>query len=107
LVSSWPARCGPSGAQTINRDVADRTQIQFLPHRPGLARSGWISWRTAMNQPDSRTIAEFRRRHLKALSDLFIQVLKLCQAAGLVKLGHVALDGSKMAANASVHKAMS
>jgi transposase len=60
---------------------------------------------TAMNQPDFRTIAKFRRRHLKALSDLSVQVLKLCQAAGLVKLGHVALDGSKIAANASVHKA--
>jgi transposase len=60
---------------------------------------------TAMNQPDFRTIAKFRRRHLKALSDLFVQVLKLCQAPGLVKLGHVALDGSKIAANASVHKA--
>src|ERR1700694_4833868 len=48
---------------------------------------------TAMNQPDFRTIAKFRQRHLKALSDLFVQVLKLCRAAGLVKLGHVALDG--------------
>ena len=62
---------------------------------------------TAMNQPDFRTIAKFRRRHLKALSDLFVQVLKLCRAAGLVRLGHVALDGTKVAANASVHKAMS
>ena len=62
---------------------------------------------TAMNQPDFRTIANFRRRHLKALSDLFVQVLKLCRAAGLVKLGHVALDGTKVQANASVHKAMS
>src|SRR5450759_4438743 len=50
---------------------------------------------TAMNQPDFRTIAKFRQRHLKALSDLFVQVLKLCRAAGLVKLGHVALDGTK------------
>ena len=49
----------------------------------------------------------FRRRHLKALGDLFVQVLKLCRAAGLVKLGHVALDGTKMQANASLHKAMS
>jgi hypothetical protein len=39
---------------------------------------------------DFRAIANFRRRHLKALSDLFVQVLKLCRAAGLVKLGHVA-----------------
>jgi transposase len=62
---------------------------------------------TAMNRPDFRTIATFRRRHLKALGDLFVQVLKLCRAAGLVKLGHVALDGTKIQANASVHKAMS
>ena len=62
---------------------------------------------TAMNRPDFRTIAEFRRRHLKPLGDLFVQVLKLCRAAGLVKLGHVALDGTKIQANASKHKAMS
>jgi transposase len=62
---------------------------------------------TAMNRPDFRTIATFRRRHLKALGDLFVQVLKLCRAAGLVKLGHVALDGTKVQANANVHKAMS
>src|SRR6266850_3382274 len=62
---------------------------------------------TAMNRPDFRTIAKFRQRHLQALSDLFVQVLKLCRAAGLVKLGHVALDGTKVQANASVHKAMS
>jgi IS5 family transposase len=62
---------------------------------------------TAMNRPDFRTIAKFRQRHLTALSDLFVQVLKLCRAAGLVKLGHVALDGTKVQANASVHKAMS
>jgi len=62
---------------------------------------------TAMNRPDFRTVAEFRRRHLKALGDLFVQVLRLCRAAGLVKLGHVALDGTKVQANASRHKAMS
>jgi transposase len=62
---------------------------------------------TAMNRPDHRTIAEFRRRHLAPLSGLFVQVLKLCQAAGLVQLGHVALDGTKIAANASKPKAMS
>lgn len=62
---------------------------------------------TAMNRPDFRTIAAFRRRHLKALGDLFVQVLRLCRAAGLVKLGHVALDGTKVSANASRHKAMS
>lgn len=62
---------------------------------------------TAMNRPDFRTIATFRRRHLKALGDVFMQVLRLCREAGLVKLGHVALDGTKLNANASVHKAMS
>src|SRR5579862_7603202 len=62
---------------------------------------------TGLNRPDFRTIAEFRRRHLAALSGLFVQVLKLCQAAGLVKLGHVAVDGTKLKANASRHKAMS
>ncbi len=62
---------------------------------------------TALNRPDFRTISEFRKRHLGALAGLFVQVLRLCQAAGLVALGHVALDGTKMRANASKHKAMS
>ena len=57
--------------------------------------------------PDFRTVSEFRRRHLKALGALFTQVLHLCETAGLVKLGHVALDGTKIKANASKHKAMS
>lgn len=61
----------------------------------------------AGDPPDFRTISEFRRRHLKALADLFVQVLKLAEKAGLVKLGHVALDGTKIKANASKHKAMS
>jgi transposase len=62
---------------------------------------------TGMNRPDFRTIAEFRKRHLAALGGLFVQVLKLCREAGLAKLGHVALDGTKIKANASKHKAMS
>lgn len=62
---------------------------------------------TAMQKPDFRTISEFRKQHLVALSGLFGQVLVLCQKAGLVKLGHVALDGTKIQANASKHKAMS
>jgi transposase len=57
--------------------------------------------------PDFRTISDFRKRHLPALAKLFVQVLKLCETAGLVKLGHVALDGTKIKANASKHKAMS
>ena len=57
--------------------------------------------------PDFRTISEFRRRHLQGLAALFVQVLQLAEKAGLVKLGHVALDGTKIKANASKHKAMS
>ncbi len=57
--------------------------------------------------PYFTTIAEFRRTHHEALADRFVQVLKLCQKAGLVTLGHVATDGSKIQANASKHKAMS
>lgn len=61
----------------------------------------------ANNAPNFRTIADFRKKHLQALKGLFLQVLKLCRKAGMVKLGHVALDGTKMKANASKHKAMS
>jgi transposase len=57
--------------------------------------------------PDHDSIASFRQRHLSELGGLFLQVLVLCQKAGLVKLGHIAIDGTKMGANASKHKAMS
>jgi transposase len=57
--------------------------------------------------PDFRTISDFRKRHLTALEGLFVEVLKLCAKAGLVKVGRIALDGSKVKANASRHKAMS
>ena len=62
---------------------------------------------TADQQPDHDTISEFRKRHLKALSGFFVQILQLCQQVGLVKLGHVSLDGTKVKANASKHKSMS
>ncbi len=61
----------------------------------------------ADQHPDHDSLAEFRKRHLAALAGLFVASLRLCQAAGLVKLGHVALDGTKIKANASKHKAMS
>ena len=51
-----------------------------------------------LDPPDFRTVSDFRKRHLKALAGLFAQVLKLCEQAGLVKLGHVALDGTKIKA---------
>ena len=62
---------------------------------------------TGMQKPDFRTVNLFRQRHLEALGGLFQQVLRLCQKAGLVKLGHVALDGTRIRANASKLKSMS
>src|SRR5487761_1016071 len=64
-------------------------------------------WLAANTAPDYRSISRFRRRHLEALRPLFLQVLSLCAKAGLVSLGRVALDGTKLLANASRHKAMS
>jgi transposase len=61
----------------------------------------------AGNRPDFRTISDFRKLHLPALKGLFKEVLLLCGRAGMVRLGHVALDGTKQKANASKHKAMS
>ena len=61
----------------------------------------------ADEHPDHSTLAGFRKRHLEGLAGLFTQALQLCQKAGLVKLGHVAIDGSKIQGNASKHKAMS
>lgn len=61
----------------------------------------------AGNFPDFRTINTFRKRHLTEFRDLFVQVLQLCQQTGLVKLGTIAVDGTKLKANASIHKAMS
>ena len=67
------------------------------------------AWRVIVQDdiPDFRTISDFRKLHLKELEDLFVPVLQLCCKAGLVKLGHVSLDGTKVKANASRHKAMS
>lgn len=82
-----------------------------LPSSRKLERATYdsVSFRvlSANQHPDHDTIASFRQRHLQALSELFVQVLRLCQRAGLVKLGHVSLDGTKVRANASKHKGMS
>lgn len=59
------------------------------------------------NMPKFRAIAEFRKRHLPQFENLFLQVFRICQRNGLVSLGHVSLDGTKIKANASKHKAMS
>lgn len=83
---------GTYSSRRIARATVERTDFMMI---------------AAGDPPDFRTISEFRRRHLKALAELFVQVLTLAEKAGLVKLGHVALDGTKIKANASKHKAMS
>ena len=92
-------------------------KVLLYGYCPGVASSRRIAQRlhediafrvlAANNTPDFRTISDFRKDNLAALSGLFLQVLALCQQAGLVRLGHVALDGTKVRANASKHKAMS
>lgn len=62
---------------------------------------------SAMQYPDFRTISDFRKNHLKELSEFFVEVLRLCQELKLIRFGHISLDGSKVKANASKHKAMS
>jgi transposase len=62
---------------------------------------------SANNTPDFRTISDFRKRHLESLQHVFTDILLLCGKAGLVKFGHISLDGTKIKANASKHKAMS
>ena len=68
-----------------------------------------VAFRTIVGDdiPDFRRIAEFRRRHLGSIQHLFLEVLRLCQEAGLLSVGRLSLDGTKVKANASRHKAMS
>ena len=87
---------GYSTGVTSSREMERRCQVDVA-----------FRWLAANAAPDYRSISRFRRRHLSALDDLFTQVLALCGKAGLVSLGRVALDGSKLRASASKHKAMS
>jgi len=81
---------------TSAREIERRCQVDVA-----------FRWLSANTAPDYRSVSRFRRRHLGALDDLFAQVLVLCANAGLVKLGRVALDGTKLDASASRHTAMS
>jgi transposase len=93
------------------------TKILFYAYCTGVYSSRMIASRceedvgfrmlAANSTPDFRTISDFRKRHLGALKSLFGQVFQMCKRAGLVKMGHVSLDGTKVKANASRHKAMS
>ena len=88
----WGYSTGVTSSREMERRCTTDVAFRFL---------------SANQVPDYRSISRYRRRHLEALHDLFLQVLSLCGAAGLIKLGHVALDGTKLRASASRHKAMS
>lgn len=83
---------GVRSSRAIERKCVDDVAFRFL---------------SADQAPDFRSIARFRRRHLDALADLFLQSLHLAQKLGMVKMSRVALDGTKLEANASKHKALS
>jgi transposase len=83
---------GVRSSRSLERRCVDDVAFRFL---------------AADQAPDFRSIARFRRRHLDALADLFVQSLRLAQRLGMVRMGRVALDGTKLRANASKHKAMS
>jgi transposase len=82
---------GVTSSRRIERATYDDVAFRYL---------------AADQHPDHDTIAAFRQQHLSALADLFVQALRLCQQAGLVKLGNVAIDGTKMMANASTRRSV-
>lgn len=82
---------GVTSSRAIEKATYDNVAFRYL---------------AADQHPDHDTIASFRREHLQALAGLFVQALRLCQQAGLVKLGNVALDGTKILANASPHRSV-
>ena len=108
---------GPTARGTVPFDPRMMLAVLLYAYCVGVPSSRKIAKRleediafrvlAANQRPDFRTISEFRRLHLESLKSLFVQALRLCQKAGLVKLGQVALDGTKIKANASKHKAMS
>ncbi len=81
--------CGITSSRRIARAMEDTISLRYL---------------SANQQPDFRTVSDFRKDHLATLESLFIDVLKLCQAAGLAKMGRVALDGRKVAGNAALEQ---
>lgn len=82
---------GVTSSRAIEKATYDNVAFRYL---------------AADQHPDHDTIANFRRQHLEALGSLFLQALRLCHKAGLVKLGSVALDGTKILANASTHRSV-
>jgi len=79
--------CGVTSSRKLAQALEDHVAFRFL---------------SANQQPDFRTISDFRKAHLEALQALFNEVLRLCREAGLAKMGRVALDGRKVAGNAAL-----
>ena len=84
-----------------------RRRLLQSKDRPGLERNLAFLAIVGEERPDFRTISLFRKTHLEAFAEVFVQVLLLAKAAGLVRLGTIAVDGTKVQGNASRHKAMS
>jgi len=116
-LSAFYARYAGGGARNQPFHPAMMVKVLVYGYATGVFSSRKIERRlhedlafrmlAANNFPKHRTIRDFRALHLKELSDLFVQVVKLARELGLVKLGTVAIDGTKVKANASRHKAMS
>ena len=116
-LSAFYVRCAGGGARNQPFHPAMMVKLLVYGYATGVFSSRKIERRQhedlalrmlgAGNFPKHRTIRDFRALHLKELSDLFVQVVKLAREMGLVKLGTVAIDGTKIKANASRHKAMS
>jgi len=117
MSAHWPVNEEKDGRGQAAYDPAMMVRVLLYGYCMGSYSSRKIQAKTyedigfrylaADEHPDHSTMAEFRKRHLEALAGLFCQALQLCEKAGLVKLGHVAIDGSKIQGNASKHKAMS
>ena len=117
MSAHWPVNEEKDGRGQAAYDPAMMVRVLLYGYCIGSYSSRKIQAKTyedigfrylaADEHPDHSTMAEFRKRHLEALAGLFCQALQLCEKAGLVKLGHVAIDGSKIQGNASKHKAMS
>ena len=116
-LSAFYARYAGGGARNQPFHPAMMVKVLLYGYATGVFSSRKIERRLhedlafrllgAGNFPKHRTIRDFRALHLDELSALFVQVVKLAQELGLVKLGTVAIDGTKVKANASRHKAMS
>jgi transposase len=114
-IYDWYQRKDGCGLATYHPEMLTRLLLygyaigESSPRRIEQATYDNVAFRylAADQHPHHDTIASFRQQHLESLSLLFVQALQLCQKAGLVKLGHVAIDGTKLQANASAHKSMS